>query len=129
MEYDVLVDLLCKVSVRFKRLATDYSLWKGHVLIEAAKNPRRAEFVVQECLNSGTKKFEIFGNMDDFYPVLTSPRYAEFINPTKRFPNLKVSKPVGDDGVKGFGLEWFDNSISEDEQLEAFRQFWTLVDA
>ena len=127
MDHDILVDLLCKVSVRFKRLATDYSLWKGHVLIEAAKNPRRAEFVVQECLNSGTKTFEMWGYLDVFYPVLTSPRYADFINPSKRFPKLKLKifKPVGGDDC----LEWVDESISEDEQSEAFREFWTLVDA
>ena len=128
LDHDILVDVLCKVSVKFKQLATDYSLWKGIVVIGAAKNPRRAEFVVQECLNSGTKKFVMCGNMDDLYPVLTSPRYAEYINPTKRFPNLKISKPVGDDS-KGFDLAWYDESISEDEQLEAFREFWTLVEA
>ena len=131
LDHDILVDVLCKVSARFKRLATDYSLWKGHVYIEAAKNPRRAEFVVQECLNSGTKKFVMCGNLDDLYPVLTSPRYAEYINPSKRFPKLKISKPVGDDCFKvGLSnLEWYDESISEDEQLEAFRKFWTIVEA
>ena len=132
MEHDVLVDLLCKVSARFKRLATDYSLWKGIVQISAAKNPRRAEFVVQECLNSGTKTFVLFGeNLDELYPVLTSPRYAEYINPSKRFPKLKISKPVGHDCFNAglSNLEWYDESISEDEQLEAFRKFWTLVEA
>ena len=129
LDHDILVDVLCKVSVKFKQLATDYSLWKGIVVIGAAKNPRRAEFVVQKCLNSGTKTFVMCGeNLDDLYPVLTSPRYAEYINPTKRFPNLKISKPVGDDS-KGFDLAWYDESISEDEQLEAFREFWTLVEA
>ena len=128
-DHNILVDVLCKVSVKFKRLATDYSLWKGHVYIEAAKNPRRAEFVVQECLNSGTKKFVICGNLDDLYPVLTSPRYAEYINPSKKFPNLKISKPVGYDDSIGFYLAWYDESISEDEQLELFREFWTQVEA
>ena len=65
------------------------------------------------------------GNLDDFYPVLTSPRYADFINPSKRFPKLKICKSVVDDHC----LEWFDESISEDEQSEAFREFWTLVEA
>ena len=128
LNHDILVDVLCKVSVRFKRLATDCSLWKGYVQISAAKNPRRAEFIVQECLNSGTHTFVMCAeNLDDLYPVLTSPRYAEYINPTKRYPNLKISKPVGDDS-KGFELAWYDESISEDEQLEAFREFWTLVE-
>ena len=81
-------------------------------------------------------------NLDDLYPVLTSPRYAEYINPTVRFPSLKISKPVGDYESNGFiyleslgfinyefNLVWYDESISEDEQLEAFREFWTLVEA
>ena len=132
MDHDILVDVLCKVSVRFKRLATDCSLWKGYVQIAAAKNPRRAEFVVQECLNSGTKTFVLTGeDLDELYPVLTSPRYAEYINPSKRFPKLKISKPVGHDYFNAglSNLEWYDESISEDEQLEAFREFWTLVEA
>ena len=29
--HNFLVDVLCKVSVRFRRLATDFSLWKGFV--------------------------------------------------------------------------------------------------
>ena len=128
--HDVLVDVLWNVSPRFKRLATDRSLWEGVVSIKAAKNPRRAEFIVQECLNSGTHTFVMCAeNLDDLYPVLTSPRYAEYINPTKRFPNLKISKPVGDDESIGFEIAWYDESISEDEQLEAFRKFWRLVEA
>ena len=89
--YAYLVDVLCKVSLRFKRLATDSSLWDRYVaVIVADGDPRRAEFVVQECLNSGTKGFHLLGSLADLYPILTSPRYAEYINPTTRFPNLKL---------------------------------------
>ena len=56
-------------------------------------SPGKAEFVVQECLNSGTRDFLIvFGDITQFFDVLTSPRYAEYINPTTRFPKLKVSE-------------------------------------
>ena len=91
---DFLIDVLCQVSIRFRRLAADYSLWKGLVVIRADGDPRRAEFVVQKCLNSGTRAFYMHGNLDDYFDVLTCPRYAEHINPTKRFPNLKLWRPV-----------------------------------
>ena len=96
IDHDFLADVLCKVSVRFRKLATDYSLWKGYVMIGADKNPRKAEFVVQECLNSGTRDFLICGDLIDFFEVLTSPRYARYINPTVRFPNLKLIETCSD---------------------------------
>ena len=70
---DFLVDVLCQVSIRFRRLATDYSLWKGVVMIRADNDPRRAEFVVQERLNSGTSVFLMIGNLEDYFDVLTCP--------------------------------------------------------
>ena len=70
-DHDFLVDVLCRVSRRFKELATDSSLWKGRVWISkfSVYNERRAcayeagweygrgkdRFVVEECLNSGTR--------------------------------------------------------------------------
>ena len=105
-DHDFLADVLSKVSVRFRRLVTDNSLWKGYVVIRADKNPRKAEFVVQECLNSGTRDFWINGDLADFYEVLTSPRYARFINPTVRFPNWKLLDM--DDG-----LTWYNDPASE----------------
>ena len=129
--HDILVDVLCKVSIRFKRLATDYSLWEGIVVIGAKKNPRRAEFIVQKCLNSGTKTFLVYGNFAELYPVLTSPRFDRYINPTKRFPSLKLS-PIDshpDDYDDDLVIEWIDDSISDDEEIEAFRDFWRLMEA
>ena len=58
--HDYLVDVLCNVSFRSRRLASDYSLWQGHVVIHADSDPRRTELVVQECLNSGTRAFHIY---------------------------------------------------------------------
>ena len=70
-DHDFLVDVLCRVSLRFKKLATDSSLWKGRVWISkfSVYNERRAcayeagweygrgkdRFVVEECLNIGTR--------------------------------------------------------------------------
>ena len=92
------------MSVRFRRLATDYSLWKGYVVIGADKNPSKAEFVVQKCLNSGTRDFLICGDLADFFAVLTSPRYARYIDPTTRFPNLKLCDMDSDH------VSWIDES-------------------
>ena len=91
-EHDWLVDVLRKVSPRFKRLATDRSrsLWEGDVWIWADKNPEKFEFVVQECLHSGTSDFSVFGELADFYDILTSPRYNEFMDPNKKIHNLKL---------------------------------------
>ena len=125
LDHDFLADVLCKVSVRFRRLATDYSLWKDIVVIDGyPKNflkPKKLEFVVQKCLNSGTKKFSILieNGLPEVFYALTSPR---FINPITRFPNLKLRE------VENDLLVWRDYTISEDEQLEAFEQFWRLVE-
>ena len=74
-------------------MATEHVLWEGFVVIILDNSPGKAEFVVQECLNSGTRDFLIvFGDITQFFDVLTSPRYAEYINPTTRFPKLKVSE-------------------------------------
>ena len=129
-DHNFLVDVLCKVSMRFKELATDSSLWEGIVVIGAQKNPRRAEFVVQECLNSRTKIFVMVGmvgSFAEFYPVLTSPRFDRYINPTKRFPNLKLL--TIDQGNYRNNIMWVDDSISDAEELEAFRDFWRVAEA
>merc|ERR1712037_901432 len=65
-------------------------------MINADKNPGKAEFVVQECLNSDTMDFHLYGDVAGFFDVLTSPRYAEFINPTARFPYLKLEEKGSD---------------------------------
>ena len=104
--YHYLVEVVCEVSLRFKRLATDSSLWKGHVVILAgiASSPGTAEFVVQQCLHSGTHWFEIEGNLQALYPILSNPRYAQYINPTARHPHLKRDLDVDEN----YGLNWVD---------------------
>ena len=93
--------------MQFRQLATDYTLWMGGVVIRAANNPRKAEFVVQECLNSGTREFSVYGRPR---PPYVSPRYAGYPNPTTRFPNLKLSF------VGSHSIEWIDGSNSDGEK-------------
>merc|ERR1712117_60612 len=88
---DYLVDVLCMVSLRFKRLATDYTLWARpwSITVCARGDPERVEFIVQRCLNSGSRGMRLIGSLQELYPVLTSPRYNEYINPTARFPSWR----------------------------------------
>ena len=59
-DHDFLVEVLCKVSKRFKRLATDSSLWKGHVEINDSLPCLMTEFVARECLHAGiTRKITV----------------------------------------------------------------------
>ena len=116
-DLDFLVDVVSKVSTRFKRLATDYSFWQGLVVIRNPIDPRKAEFVVQECLNSGTREFymDFMDNLEMLYDLLTCSRYADFINPTKRFPNLKLVRPMDSD----MELHWSDDSSQSSDEKES----------
>merc|ERR1711884_475159 len=85
--HDFLVDVLSKVSVQFKRVATDSSLWKGHVRIwmDGGRAWGKDRFVVEECVNSGTREIAMLGvGMEDaiifFHTGLALGR---------RFPNQK----------------------------------------
>merc|ERR1712117_810840 len=88
---EYLVDVLCKVSLRFERLATDYTLWARpwSIMVAARGDPERVEFIVQKCLNSGSRGMRLMGSLQELYPVLTSPRYSQYINPNARFPSWK----------------------------------------
>ena len=76
-------------------------------MIGADKNPGKADFVVQECLNSGTRALTIFGQPR---PPYVSPRYAGYVNPTTRLLNLKLSV------VGTRAIQWIDDFRSDDEQ-------------
>merc|ERR1712117_518938 len=56
-DHDFLVDVLSKISVKFKRVVTDSSLWRGSVKIWMDDGDAwvgRARFVVKECVNIET---------------------------------------------------------------------------
>ena len=119
-DLDFLLDVICKVSTRFKRLATDYSFWQGKVEFINPSDPRKIEFVVQQCLNPGTREFFLCyegENMCDLlYDLLTCPRYAEFINPSKRFPNLKLKRPIDNNCLD---WRWSDDSSQSSDEKES----------
>ena len=56
-DHDFLVDVLCRVSRRFKRLATDSSLWKGRISIKASQED--VSFAISHCIHSGTKILKV----------------------------------------------------------------------
>ena len=114
--FDFLVDVISKVCTRFKRLATDYSFWQGTVVLFNPTDPKKVEFVVQECLNPGTWLFGLCFQEGDVYDLLTCPRYAEFINPAKRFPNLKLVRPVDYDCLQ---WRWSDDSSQASDEKES----------
>ena len=105
--FDFLADVLCKVSKRFKRVATDRSLWEGYVVINADKSPEKVEFVVQECLNNDTEEFLVSGDLAEFFPVMNSPRYAQYINPTIKFHNLRLDK------IRPDYISWMDIRVGD----------------
>ena len=98
-KHDFLVDVLCKVSVRFRRLATDFSLWKDSVMIRVPSNDlSKLDFVIREALNSATKELTILPG-PIINPPTSSPFPYQYLRDlTTMFPNLK--------GVRVFGHGW-----------------------
>ena len=85
-DHDFLVDVICKVSLRFKRLTKDPSFWAGRVTVSPQGGvpyyayDLKTEFVVQECLNSRTSELIMY-------------KYAwRMADPTTKFPNLKLAE-------------------------------------
>jgi len=65
VDHDFLLEVLFRVSKRFRRLAKDLSLWKGCVDIsQDAANPGKADFAVRHCFHRGTKKLFLRGAYD-----------------------------------------------------------------
>merc|ERR1719188_1965896 len=58
-KFHFITDVLFKTSFRFRRLATDSSLWKGHVMVWTKPDFRELDFVIRECLNVGTTSMNI----------------------------------------------------------------------
>ena len=61
--HDFLVDVIAKVSARFKALAASKSLWRGLVDIKADTSEKMQQ-VVQEFLNDATINLTFNGNQD-----------------------------------------------------------------
>ena len=80
-----IMDVLFKVSVRFRRLATDSSLWKGHVSVSVQPDFRELDFVIRECLNSRTSSMEV---IPVTLPDISLPNHY-LIDLATKCPNLK----------------------------------------
>ena len=86
-DQDFLVDVLCKVSGQFKRVATDSSLWKGCVNIWMSNGMAwegKDRFVVEECVNFGTRDIRIVNCGTKFSEILLSTKAVL----KRRFPDL-----------------------------------------
>ena len=129
--HDFLVDVLCKVSRRFQKLATDYSLWKGHVYVSISDkeeyDARKDEFVVNLCLNSGTTKLSFYIRV-----LQDSENYeaCRLASPSWRFPNLQLRHVIGSEDWKGevkvyrrYGEEDSDEEESDDVFVS---KYWWL---
>ena len=79
-----IVRVLSKVSIRFRQLATNYSLWKGVVVIDRCYwptgfNTSEWEYVVQECLNNGTRRFVLLGVHPSSTPLTLHSTYVPYM--------------------------------------------------
>lgn len=53
-DHDFLANVISKVSLRFRNLATDYTLWTGCVWIFPGNDFKKAKFVIQQCIHKET---------------------------------------------------------------------------
>ena len=118
-----IVRVLSKVSIRFRQLATNYSLWKGLALVGIDPcwpswyfNTSEWEYVVQKCLNSGTRRFVVFVERWRFVE-LWGVEHGEHADPTTRFPKLEFQF-AWDNGYDERISDWWYSSDEEDEETE-----------
>ena len=86
-DHDFLADVLCKVSVRFRRIASDSSLWKEPAGITIKGNDfSKLEFMIGECLNN-TEVLTIWAD-----PRYLHPRFPNryLVDLATMVPNLKM---------------------------------------
>ena len=86
--HDFLIDVVCKVSVRFRRLAIDSSLWEKFVDIRLTILPRdfsKIDFLIRECLTTKTRSLTIW-NYSGAYHSLP---IQYLIDLAQMYPNLK----------------------------------------
>ena len=113
--HDFLANVLGQVSVRFKKIASDDSLWKGVVWIGRHQGnqirhgdlsgprtkPETIEWIIGECLNAKTTLFHMPGNVVYHWYERDKPSgrpssCLEFIfDPRTRFPKLQVKLWAG----------------------------------
>merc|ERR1712117_782056 len=79
-DHDFLANGLRKVSLRFEKISSDESLWKGVVWIGPRSKLGTIEWVIRECLNGGTTVFNMPGNLTGWEYGTTISR----MGPTRR---------------------------------------------
>ena len=92
-DHDFLANGLRKVSLRFEKISSDESLWKGVVWIGPGSQLGTIEWVIRECLNGGTTVFHMPGTLTGYFRYLTqvNDSWLRFIDPHQRFTNMKVA--------------------------------------
>ena len=55
--HNFILNVISKISTRFRRISTDASLWRGNISINASQ--KDARFAIRECINKGTKLLKI----------------------------------------------------------------------
>ena len=55
--HNFILNVISKVSTRFKRISTDSSLWRGDVAISASQQDAR--LAIRYCINTGTRFLKI----------------------------------------------------------------------
>ena len=55
--HNFILNVISKISKRFKSISSDSSLWRGSVCIRASQQDAR--FAIRECINKGTKFLKI----------------------------------------------------------------------
>ena len=110
-DHDFLVDVLCKVSLRFRRLAMDRSLWTGCVGINHNGDLGRADFVVRHCLHGGTTSFILRGTVDEEnrQALLTA-------NPSLRLITTLQDINVNEGEIALYCDTWYTYSGSDEEE-------------
>ena len=120
--HDFLANVLSQVSVRFKKIASDHSLWKGVVwigrhqgnqmvdnqMVGPLTKPETIEWVIGECLNSKTTLFHLPDNVVYNWYERDKPRgrpgscLSLVFDPRMRFPQLQVKLWAGIKPVENF---------------------------
>ena len=96
-DHDLLANCLSQVSMRFKRISADVSLWKGDVWIGRFTKIETIEWVIRNCLNGGTTSLSMPENDDATGYDMFTYRYSyrrrktlSQIDPHTNYPNMMV---------------------------------------
>ena len=116
--HDFLAKVLSQVSVRFKKIASDDSLWKGVVWIGPLTKPKTVEWVIGECLNGKTTFFHMPGDVvyqwyERDQPSGRPSSCLSFVfDPRTRFPKLQVKlwagiQPIPENFLAGLKRDFY----------------------